>query len=80
MEEIFTRSFSANELNYKVTFEPVHDELLGELYYLVTMDGQEPFIMKIDNETGTFKVEGSAPYDARIHETQLSDMIEAYNA
>lgn len=61
-----------------VTFEGVADEILNEIYYLVSFNGYK-FIMAIDADTATLKIQGAAPYLARDYEDQISDRIQAFN-
>lgn len=80
MTENFTGSFTAGIKTYHCTFEPVRNDILEELYYLVTINGSEPFIMAYDNEKLQLVVQGAAPYIARDFENELSGIIESHNA
>lgn len=71
----FTRTIKAGINEFKFTFQPVHSEELNELYYIVTYQDID-FIMKYDNDALQFKVEGAAPYDARMLENELANVIE----
>lgn len=76
---MFTRTIRTDNDTYTYTFEPVDDNMLNELYYIVSTQGSEPFIMRYDDDALQFKVEGPAPYEARMFENELSAFIENYN-
>ncbi|HLO70059.1 MAG TPA: hypothetical protein VK167_04270 [Flavipsychrobacter sp.] len=77
--EIFFETIEIEGIEYPFKFEPVNDAVLNELYYIVTLKGSEPFIMAIDFETGSMKVQGEAPYIAKENEDLLSDVIDKHN-
>lgn len=77
--ETFFETIEIDGIAYPFKFEPVNDNLLKELYYIVTLKGSKPFIMAIDFETGSMKVQGEAPYIAKENEGLLSDVIDRHN-
>lgn len=78
MSEGFSRTLKIGLVEYEFHFQPVRDDVLSELYYIVTYKGID-FIMAYDFETLQFKVQGTAPYDARLFENELGSIIEGYN-
>lgn len=75
MSEIVTKTFTVGINAYSFSIEPIRDEILNELYYLVTCQNCL-FIMAYDNDMLQFKVQGAAPYIARMLENELSNYIE----
>jgi hypothetical protein len=77
--ETFFETFEIDGKAYSFKFEPVNDGQLNELYYIVTLQGYEPFIMAMDLETTNLKIQGEAPYIAKENEDLLSKAIEQRN-
>lgn len=75
MSHIATKTIKAGINAYTFSIEPIRDEILNELYYIVSWQ-DFPFIMAYDNDRLQLTVQGAAPYIARILETELGSYIE----
>lgn len=75
MSHIVTKTIQAGINAYTFSIEPIRDEILNELYYLVSWQ-EMYFVMAYDNERLQLAVQGEAPYIARLLENELSSYIE----
>ena len=75
MSEIVTKTIKAGINAYTFIIEPIRDEILNELYYIVSWQ-DFLFIMAYDNDKLQLTVQGVAPYIAHILENELSSYIE----
>lgn len=79
--ESFYSLIEIDTIEYPVKFEPIQDEILNELYYVVTCKGFEPFIVAYDFENATgLKAQGVVPYLFKEYEVMFEMAIEDYNS
>ena len=75
MSDIVTKTIKAGINTFTFRIEPIRDEILNELYYVVSWQAF-PFILAYDFDRLQLTVQGAAPYIARILENELSSYIE----
>jgi len=78
--EKFYSLIEIDTVEYPVKFEPIQDDILNELYFIVTCKGFPPFIIAYDFENASgLKAQGNVPYLFKEHEELFEMAIEDYN-
>ncbi|HEY9177664.1 MAG TPA: hypothetical protein VIN07_08245 [Flavipsychrobacter sp.] len=75
MSQRITATFTDGVNDYTFIIEPVRDEILSELYYMLQWQ-EHLFIMVYNTVEQQFIIQGAAPYIARELENELSSFIE----